>query len=149
VKLNFTFGKKKTSIKDYAIIGMVLFLLVGFLSNKFGISEKDVWKLIDIIQKELVKRGLIDGKINDFIINTPELLDQRVERDVDSAIRAYERLEQREPPRMTNKTILKNLESPRFTDTQRIIVKDAIYYECPGGVMGIRGVWVDKDPNCN
>jgi hypothetical protein len=149
VKLNFTFGKKKTSIKDYAIIGMVLFLLVGFLSNKFGISEKDVWKLIDVIQKELVERGLIDGKINDFIINTPELLDQRVERDVDSAIRAYERLEQREPPRMTNKTILKNLESPRFTDTQRIIVKDAIYYECPGGVMGIRGVWVDKDPNCN
>ena len=149
MKLNFTFGKKKTSIKDYAIIGMVLFLLVGFLSNKFGISEKDVCKLIDIIQKELVKRGLIDGKINDFIINTPELLDQRVERDVDSAIRAYERLEQREPPRMTNKTILKNLESTRFTDTQRIIVKDAIYYECPGGVMGIRGVWVDKDPNCN
>ena len=149
MKLNFTFGKKKTSIKDYAIIGMVLFLLVGFLSNKFGISEKDVWKLIDIIQKELVKRGLIDGKINDFIINTPELLDQRVERDVDSAIRAYERLEQREPPRMTNKTILKNLESPRFTDTQRIIVKDAIYYECPGGVMGIRVVWVDKDLNCN
>jgi hypothetical protein len=149
VKFNFSFGKKKTSIKDYAIIGMVLFLLVGFLSNKFGISEKDVWKLIDVIQKELVKRGLIGTTINDLIINTPELLDQRVKGEIDSAIRAYERLEQKDPPRMTNKTILEGLNSSRFTDTQRIIVKDAIYYECPGGVMGIRGVWVDKDPNCN
>ncbi len=149
MKFNFSFGKKKTSIKDYAIIGMVLFLLVGFLSNKFGISEKDVWKLIDVIQKELVKRGLIGTTINDLIINTPELLDQRVKGEIDSAIRAYERLEQKDPPRMTNKTILEGLNSSRFTDTQRIIVKDAIYYECPGGVMGIRGVWVDKDPNCN
>jgi hypothetical protein len=149
MKFDFNFGKKKTSIKDYAIIGMVLFLLVGFLSSKFGISERDAWKLIDIIQKELVKRGLIDSKINDFIINTPELLDQRVERDVDYAIGEYKRLEPKDPPRMTNKTILKNLESSRFTDTQRLIVKDAIYYECPDGIMGIRAVWVDKDPKCN
>ena len=148
MKFNFNFGRRKTTIKDYAIIGTVLFLLVGFLSNKFNINEKDLWLLVDGIQKELLKRGLIDGKINDLIINTPDLLDYRVENEVDSAIREYQRNEFRDPPRMTNKTILKGLETKRFTETQRLIVKDAIYYECPNGVMGIRAVWVHKDPEC-
>ena len=30
------------------------------------------------------------NKINDYFINTPELLDARVDRDVDSALSAYE-----------------------------------------------------------
>lgn len=148
MRFNFHFGKVRTSAKDYVIIGMVLFFIVGLLSSKFDIPEKNIWLLIDAIQKELLKRGIISGKVNDLIINTPELLDYRVEREVDNAIKDYERWESSLPPRMTNKTILEGLKSPRFSDTQRIIVKDAIYYECPGGIMGIRGVWVDKDPEC-
>jgi hypothetical protein len=84
-----------------------------------------------------------------LVIKDPEKLDRRIERDVDKAIREYERWESSAPPRMSNKVILKDLESPKFSDTQRLVVKDAIYYECPEGVMGIRGVWVDKDPECN
>lgn len=144
----FNFGKSKRTIKDYAFIGIVLFSLVGFLSSKFNISQDTIWRLIDEIQRELFRRNLIDDTINDSIIKTPELLDKRVQSDVDNAIRRYEREYSPDPPRMTNKTILKGLTSPRFTDTQRLIVRDAIYYECPNGIMGIRAVWVDKDPNC-
>lgn len=148
MKFNFHFRKARTTAKDYAIIGIVLFFIVGLLSSKFDIPEKSIWLLIDAIQKELLKRGIISGKVNDLIINTPKLLDYRVEKEVDNAIKDYERWESSLPPRMTNKTILEGLKSPRFSDTQRIIIKDAIYYECPGGIMGIRGVWVDKDPEC-
>lgn len=133
---------------DYAFIGVVLFSLVAFLSSALKLNEKNIWLLIDTIQRELRKRGIIDDTINDYIIRSPELLDNRIKNDVDIAIRNYERYESSLPPRMTNKTILKGLESSRFSEGQRMIVKDAIYYECPGGIMGIRGVWVDKDPNC-
>lgn len=149
MKFNFQFGKKTRSIKDYAILSVVLFSLVGGLASCLKVQEKDLWTLIDEIQKELFKKRIIDDTLNDFIIKQSELLDNRVENEVNRAIREYERNEPRNPPRMTNKTILEGLKSPRFTDTQRLIVKDAIYYECPGGIMGIRAHWVDKDPNCN
>ena len=149
MKFNFQFGKKKKTIKDYAILSIVLFSIVGGLSSCLRIPEKDVWTIIDSIQRLLLKKGIIDDTINDFIINDPKLLDNRVKRNVDRAIEDYIRNEPSMPPRMTNKTILKAIESSRFTDTQRLIVKDAIYYECPGGVMGIRAAWVDKDTNCN
>ena len=149
MKFNFHLGKIRTTAKDYANNDIILFFIVGILSGKFDIPEKNIWLLIDAIQKELLKRGIISGKVNDLIINTPKLLDYRVEREVDNAIKEYERWESSLPPRMTNKTILEGLKTTRFTDTQRLIVKDAIYYECPGGIMGIRGVWVDKDPRCD
>jgi hypothetical protein len=146
MKFDFQFGNKKRTIWDYAFWSIVLFSLIGFLSIKFGVDEKLLWRLIDQIQREFVKGN---NPINDTVIKTPELLDIRVKGDVDSAIRRYWKSIPPETPRMTNKTILDGLKSPRFSDTQRLIVKDAIYYECPGEVMGIRGVWVDKDPNCD
>ena len=151
MKFNFHFGKRQRTIWDYAFWSIVLFSLIGFLSTKFGIDEKILWRLVDEIQRELVRKNIIpqDNSINDTVINTPELLDGRVKSDVDAAIRNYQSKEVLDPPMMTNKTILKALETPRFSETQRLVVKDAIYYECPGGVMGIRAKWVDKDPNCN
>jgi hypothetical protein len=150
MKFNFQFGNRKRTIWDYAFWSIVLFSLVGFLSTKFNIPKNTIWRWIDQIQRELVKHHLLDqnNPINELTIKTPELLDNRVKGDVDDAIRDYQSKEPSDPPRMTNKGILKALESPRFTDTQRLIVRDAIYYECPGGVMGIRAVWVDKDPEC-
>lgn len=147
--MRFQFGKPKRTAVDYAVIGIVLFCICMFLTTKLKMSEKDAWKLIDTVQRYLLKKGMINDSANDYIIKDPKLLQQRVESDVDSAIRRYERWESSLPPRMTNKTILKGLKSPRFSETQRIIVRDAIYYECPGGIMGIRGVWVDKDSNCH
>ena len=90
-----------------------------------------------------------DNILQEIETKTPELLDNRVKNDVDDAIWRYQHSLPPETPRMTNKTILDALESSRFSDTQRQIVRDAIYYECPEGVMGIRGVWVDSDPECH
>jgi hypothetical protein len=146
MKFNFHFGRKQRTVWDYAFWSIILFSLVALLSSVFKVDQKILWRLIDQIQREFVKK---DNPINDIIINTSELLDNRVKGDVDAAIRAYEQSLPPETPRMTNKTILEAIKSPRFSDTQRMVVKDGIYYECPGGVMGIRGVWVDKDPNCN
>jgi hypothetical protein len=146
MKFNFHFGRKQRTVWDYAFWSIILFSLVALLSSVFKVDEKFIWRLVDLIQREFIKK---DNPINDLIINTPELLDNRIKGDVDAAIRDYERSLPPETPRMTNKTILEAIKSPRFSDTQRMVVKDAIYYECPEGVMGIRGVWVDKDPNCN
>jgi len=54
---------------------------------------------------------------------------------------------------MTNKNILKEIKKSKYTEFQKIIVEDAIYYEFPpdgskaqeslGGTMGIRALWVD------
>lgn len=151
MKFKFHFGKKQRTIWDYAFWSIVLFSLIGFLSTKFGVDEKLLWRLVDEIQRELIRKNILpqDNVINDTVIKTPELLDARVKSDVDSAIGRYHRSIPPEPPRMTNQTILKALETPRFSETQRLVVRDAIYYECPGGVMGIRAHWVDKDPDCN
>jgi hypothetical protein len=151
MRFNFQFGKKQRSVWDYALWSIILFSFISMASIVFKVDEKTLWRLLDQIQRELIKLDLLpqDNVINDLIIGTPELLDNRVKNDVDDAIRSYEESLPPETPRMTNKTILEALESPKFSETQRLVVKDAIYYECPGGVMGIRGAWVDKDPECN
>ncbi len=131
--------------KQLILVSIVTSGLIATLSQCTGINENSLWDLFDEIQRKVFPQTIF----NELIIKDPEKLNRRIQRDVDHAIRDYERQEPREPPRMTNKTILEGLESPRFTDTQRLVVKDAIYYECPGGVMGIRAAWVDRDPNCD
>ena len=131
--------------KQLILVSIVTSGLIATLSQCTGINENSLWDLFDEIQRKVSPQTIF----NELIIKDPEKLNRRIQRDVDHAIRDYERQEPREPPRMTNKTILEGLESPRFTDTQRLVVKDAIYYECPGGVMGIRAAWVDRDPNCD
>jgi hypothetical protein len=134
--------KSKT---DIIKISIVLSLVISVLSQCTGVKENSLWDLFDEIQRKFFPQTIF----NELVIKDPEKLDRRIERDVDKAIREYERWESSAPPRMSNKVILKDLESPKFSDTQRLVVKDAIYYECPGGIMGIRGAWVDKDPECN
>ena len=150
MKFNFHFGNKQTTVWDYAFWGIVLFSLITILSTKLGVDEPLVWRVMDQIQRSLARKNIIprDNIINKITINTPELLDQRIRDDVDSAIRRYQRIAPSEAPRMARKGILKALKSSRFSETQRMVVLDGIYYECPGGIIGIRSVWVDKDPNC-
>jgi hypothetical protein len=131
--------------KQLIFVSIITSGLIATLSQCTKISEDSLWDLFDEIQRKFFPQTIF----NELVIKDPEKLNRRVERDVDKAIREYGRWESSLPPRMTNKTILEGLKSPRFSDTQRLVVRDAIYYECPGGVMGIRGVWVDKDPNCN
>lgn len=71
----------------------------------------------------------IQDQINKKIIETPELLDYKVKRDIDYAIEDYEKLEIPKPINMTNEVILKDLEKNNFSETQKQIVKDAVYSE--------------------
>ena len=131
--------------KQLIIVSIVSTGIITLLSQCTKISENSLWDIFDEIQRKYFPQTIF----NELVIKDPQKLSRRVERDVDRSIRNYEHWESSLPPRMTNKTILKDLESPRFSDTQRKVVKDSIYYECPEGIMGIRGIWVDKDPNCN
>lgn len=152
MKFNFSFGKKRRGIIEWAKISIILEGIIEFLSNKFGIDKKRLWDIVDEIQRELLKRGWIDDTVNDYVINTPELLDQRVERDVDKAIEEYKKLEEPEPVNMKNEVILKEIEKDKYSETQRKIVKDAVYYEKEpdgskaqellGGEMGIKASWL-------
>jgi hypothetical protein len=88
MNFKFNFGNKKPDIKTYAIIGVILTSIIAFLSNCTGIKEEVIWDFIDEVQRE-IKPGTI---INDFIIKDPKKLERRIHRDVDKAIRDYERL---------------------------------------------------------
>jgi hypothetical protein len=155
MRFNFSFGKKRRTTLEWAKISIILESLVHFLSKWLKIDEKKLWELVDEIQRELLKRGWIDDTVNDYVINIPELLDQRVKRDVDKAIEEYEKLEEPEPVNMKNEVILKEIEKDKYTETQKKIVKDAVYYEKEpngssaqdllGGEMGIRASWYNEN----
>ena len=141
--------KKKVSLskkqKQLIIVSIVTSGLIATVSQCTGVSENGLWDLLDEIQRKYFPQTVF----NELILKDPEKLNRRVTRDVDRALKDYEQWESSLPPRMTNENILKDLKTPRYSDTQRMVVRNAIYYECPEGVMGIRGVWVDKDPECN
>jgi hypothetical protein len=118
-------------------------VVISLLSGWLNISEKQLWKYYQVLIEQLnLKYELPELK------NNQDKLDARAELAVDMAIMRYEEWERSLPSRMTNKTILKEMKDPKYSDPQRLTVRDAIYYECPGDIMGIRGAWVDKDPNC-
>lgn len=138
-----------------SIISVIIASLLAFMTTKCGIPREEFLKYYNEIRK-MIKWDLPDSIIDEFdnelnrrINEDPDLLQYKVESEVNDAIRRYKQSLPPETSRMTDKDILRGLESSQFTDTQKEILKDAIYYECPKGVMGIRGVWVDKDPECH
>lgn len=155
MKFNFSFGKKKRGIIEWAKLSLIFEAIIEFLSKWLKIDKKYLWDIVDEIQRELLKRGWIDDIVNDYVINTPELLDQRVERDVDKAIEEYKKLEEPEPVNMKNEVILKEIEKDKYSETQKKIVKDAVYYEKEpddskaqellGGEIGIKGSWINEN----
>ena len=150
MKFNFSFGKKSKTITQWAVISITVSLIVLGSHKCTGISENKIWDFIDEIQRELTKNKVpVPEELNDYIIKTPEHLNRRVIRDVDIAIDNYEREERRiYKPNMTNKEILKEIEKPKYSETQRQIINDAVYYECPNGAMGIHAVWYNSK-ECN
>lgn len=155
MNFNFKFGKGKPNKKNLMIIGIVVPLVVAVLSQCSGVPENNIWDLYDEIQRRFFPQTIF----NELIIKDDERLQRRIKRDVDNAISDYEDWERRTyKPNMTNERILKEIESGKYTQTQKLIIKDAIYYECPpdgskaqsllGGVMGIRGVWTLGESEC-
>jgi hypothetical protein len=67
----------------FAVIGITLTTLVGTLVKCSGLDEKHWYDLIDEIQRKYFP----NTELNEYIIKDPKLLDNRVKRDVDKAIR--------------------------------------------------------------
>jgi hypothetical protein len=121
----------------FAIIGVVLTTLVGSLVKCTGIDEKKWYDLIDEIQRKYFP----NTELNEYIIKDPKLLDNRVKRDVDKAIRnvtpEYDRIireaDQKYQPRYLEKPVD---ESVCYTDECKTL----------GGEMRICAPWVQ---DCN
>jgi len=79
------FGKKKPDIKQYAIISVVLTTIIATLSQCTGISQNNIWDLLDEVQRKYFPQTIL----NEFILNDPEKLNRRITRDVDRAIDDY------------------------------------------------------------
>lgn len=80
-EVKFHFGVKKVSKKRIYITALVLSLVVDILNRLFKFSPQLMWELIDIVGQELKL-----GVINEIILQAPELLQDRIEREIDGAI---------------------------------------------------------------
>jgi len=130
---NFNFGKKRPDKKQLIIISAILSAIVATLSQCTGVSPERLWDLLDEVQREFFPQTTI----NDVLLQDPGVVDRRVERDVDKAIREYE-------------TLTKDSEPPRVP-LPRLIEKapdEALCYseDCKklGGEMRLCAPWVDN-----
>jgi len=130
---NFNFGKKKPDKKQLIIISAILSGIVATLSQCTGVSPERLWDLLDEVQREFFPQTII----NDVLLQDPGVVDRRVERDVDKAIREYEALTRdSEPPRVP---------LPRLIEKAP---DEALCYseDCKklGGEMRLCAPWVDS-----
>ena len=136
MKFDFQFGKKKSSIFRYAIIGVILTSVVTGISQCTHIPEEKIYDIVDQIQRK------IPGKpLNDWIITDPILLDRRIKRDVNRAIDAVNPEYNRIISEYDKKYEQRYIEYP--------IDKSVCYTdECKklGGEMRICAAWVDSCP---
>jgi hypothetical protein len=129
---NFNFGKKKPDKKQIITISLILSGIVATLSQCTGISQNTLWDLLDEVQRNLFPQTII----NDIFLQDPGIVERRVERDVDRAIREYGDLTRdSDPPRIP---LSRFIEKP---------IDTSICYseECKklGGEMRICSPWLD------
>ncbi len=129
---NFNFGKKRPDKKQIILISAILSGIVATLSQCTGASQERLWDLLDEAQRVLFPGTII----NDVLLQDPGVVDRRVERDVDKAIREYERLTRdSDPPRVPLSRLIE-----RPLDTSKCYTE-----ECKklGGEMRICAPWLD------
>ena len=134
---NFNFGKKKPDIKQYAIIAVVLSTIIGTLSQCTGISQTNIWDILDEIQRKYFPQTIL----NEFIIKDDEKLNRRIIRDVNRAINdvtpEYDRIisdyDRKYKPRYGEKPV----------DGNVCYTKDC---KALGGELRICAPWVDTCP---
>ncbi len=130
---NFNFGKKKTDKKQLLIIGVILSTLIAALSQCTGVSENGLWDLLDEIQRKYFPQGIL----NELILQDPNQVKRRVERDVTRAIDEvtpeYDRIIAESNKKYKPKYVEK---PPDGSEAQRLL----------GGEMRICAVWVDDCP---
>lgn len=83
---NFNFGHKPPDKKQLLIVGAVLGVIITSLSQCTRVPQERLWGLLDEAQRCLFPNTII----NEVIIQNPGLIERRVVRDVDRAIRDYE-----------------------------------------------------------
>ena len=125
---NFNFGKKKPDKKQIILISIVLSGIVATLSQCSGVPQNALWDLLDEVQRSLFPQTII----NDILLQDPGVVERRVERDVDKAIREYEDLTRdSEPPRVPLPRLIEK--APDNSEAQRLL----------GGEMRLCAPWVD------
>jgi hypothetical protein len=134
VKFDFQFGKKKSSIFRYAVIGVVFTSLVTGVSQCTHIPEENIYDFIDEVQRKYFPQT----DLNDIIINTPQLLDRRVHRDVDKAIKDYEDLTGDDGSVRISPSYFSE-KAPDKSNAQKLL----------GGEMRICGSWIPDCPKEN
>ena len=130
---NFNFGKKKPDKKQIILVSIVLSGIVATLSQCTGASQEGLWDLLDEVQRTLFPGTVI----NDVLLQDPAVVGRRVERDVDKAIREYERLTRgSEPPRVPLPRLIE-----KALDTSKCYTE-----ECKklGGKMRLCSPWLDS-----
>ena len=128
--LNFNFGKKRPDKKQIILISALLSGIVATLSQCSGVPSERLLDLLDEVQRTLFPQTII----NDVLLQDPGVVERRVERDVDNAIREYERLTRdSEPPRVPLPRLIE-----KALDTSKCYTK-----ECKnlGGEMRLCAPW--------
>jgi hypothetical protein len=85
---NFNFGKKKPDKKQIILVSIALSVVIATLSQCSGAPQERLWDLLDEVQRVFFPGTII----NDVLLQDPDVIERRVRRDVDKAIRDYERL---------------------------------------------------------
>jgi hypothetical protein len=92
------------------------------------VPSERLWDLLDEVQRSLFPQTII----NDVLLQDPGVVERRVERDVDRAIREYEELtKDTEPPRVPLPRLIEK--APDNSKAQRLL----------GGEMRLCAPWVD------
>lgn len=126
-EVKFHFGAKKIKQRDVYIAALFLSLLVDILTRVLRLKPIQLWAIIDSIGSNFNIR-----LINEIILQSPELLDARIERTVTDAIGDYKDVVDWEPV---------EIDDPTFIDE-----KDGV---TPlGGTLGYTYDFVEKEkPN--
>jgi hypothetical protein len=129
---NFNFGKKKPDKKQIVLVSIVLSVVVATLSQCSGAPQERLWDLLDEVQRRLFPQTII----NDVLLQDPGVVERRVKRDVDKAIRDYERL--------TGDTGEVKIPLPRLIESP-LDTSKCYTEECKllGGEMRLCSPWVD------
>ena len=136
MKFDFQFGKKKSSIFRYAIIGVIFTSVITGISQCTHIPEEQIYDIVDQIQRK------IPGKpLNDWIITDPILLDRRIKGDVNRAIDAVNPEYNRIITEYDKKYEQRYIEYP--IDKSVCYTKDC---KALGGELRICALWVDSCP---
>ena len=114
-----SFGKKREHPLRIYIVAALLSFLVDMLHSILGVPQKDLWVIIDQIGREY---GIKD--INDVILNSPTLLDGRIKRDVDDALKDI---------------------TPEDPEIESVFTEEKEGETPLGGEMRIRGKWVPEN----